>query len=148
MLTILLPNLAKLKHATPSTVSIGLPSSIAYDFGRMSLSINSIRFCNGYGLSIILIDYITGVLSAIYNKKLSSKIGLKGILKKFCYLLIVALAVVLDNLLQLNSIIRNGVIYFLIANDGISVIENVGNMGIKLPKKLTQYFEQLKNEEE
>lgn len=110
-------------------------------FGGFDLALQSL-------LIIILIDYITGVLSAIYNKKLSSKIGLKGILKKFCYLLIVSLAVVLDNLLQLNSIIRNGVIYFLIANDGISVIENVGNMGIKLPKKLTQYFEQLKNEEE
>ena len=110
-------------------------------FGGFDLALQSL-------LIIILIDYITGVLSAIYNKKLSSKIGLKGILKKFCYLLIVALAVVLDNLLQLNSIIRNGVIYFLIANDGISVIENVGNMVIKLPKKLTQYFEQLKNEEE
>lgn len=110
-------------------------------FGGFDLALQSL-------LIIILIDYITGVLSAIYNKKLSSKIGLKGILKKFCYLLIVALAVVLDNLLQLNSIVRNGVIYFLIANDGISVIENVGNMGIKLPKKLTQYFEQLKNEEE
>nr|DAI65254.1 MAG TPA: holin [Caudoviricetes sp.] len=110
-------------------------------FGGFDLALQSL-------LIIILIDYITGVLSAIYNKKLSSKIGLKGILKKFCYLLIVALAVVLDNLLQLNSIVRNGVIYFLIANDGISVIENVGNMGIKLPKKITQYFEQLKNEEE
>ena len=110
-------------------------------FGGFDLALQSL-------LIIILIDYITGVLSAIYNKKLSSKIGLKGILKKFCYLLIVALAVVLDNLLQLNSIIRNGTIYFLIANEGISVIENVGNMGIKLPKKLTQYFKQLKNEEE
>ena len=96
---------------------------------------------------IIIIDYITGVLSAIYNKKLSSKIGFKGILKKFAYLFIVALSVVLDRILGNTGTVRNLVIYFFVANDGISILENVSEMNIPLPKKLTEILEQLKEKE-
>lgn len=96
---------------------------------------------------IIIIDYITGVLSAVYNKKLSSKIGFKGILKKFAYLFIVALSVVLDRILGNTGTVRNLVIYFFVANDGISILENVAEMNIPLPKKLTEILEQLKEKE-
>lgn len=98
-------------------------------------------------LIIIIIDYITGVLSAIYNKKLSSKIGFRGILKKFAYLFIVALSVVLDKILGNTGTVRNLVIYFFVANDGISILENVAEMNIPLPKKLTEILEQLKDKE-
>lgn len=98
-------------------------------------------------LIIIVIDYITGVLSAIYNKKLSSKIGFRGILKKFAYLFIVALSVVLDKILGNTGTVRNLVIYFFVANDGISILENVAEMNIPLPKKLTEILEQLKDKE-
>ena len=98
-------------------------------------------------LIIIIIDYITGVLSAIYNKKLSSKIGFRGILKKFAYLFIVALSVVLDKILGNTGTVRSLVIYFFVANDGISILENVAEMNIPLPKKLTEILEQLKDKE-
>lgn len=110
---------------------------IAYFLGGFDLAIKSL-------LIIMSIDYLTGVASAVYNKKLSSKIGFKGIIKKFCYLLVVGLAVVLDNLTGQNGIIRSLVIYCFIANDGISIIENLGELEIKLPQKLIDTLEQLK----
>lgn len=97
---------------------------------------------------VVIIDYITGVASAFYNKKLSSKQGLKGIIKKFCYFLIVALAVVIDNLLGQSGIIRTLVIYFFVANDGLSVIENMAEMDVKLPRKLVDALEELRHKSE
>lgn len=95
---------------------------------------------------IMALDYITGVMSAIYNKKLNSKIGYKGILKKASYLLVIALGVILDKLLGQTGSVRTLVIYFFVANDGISIIENVSEMNIPLPKKLKELLEQLKKE--
>ena len=95
---------------------------------------------------IMALDYITGVLSAIYNKKLNSKIGYKGILKKASYLLVIALGVILDKLLGQTGSVRTLVIYFFVANDGISILENVGEMNIPLPKKLKELLDQLKKE--
>lgn len=97
---------------------------------------------------IMALDYITGVLSAIYNKKLNSKIGYKGILKKASYLLVIALGVILDKLLGQTGSVRTLVIYFFVANDGISILENVGEMNIPLPKKLKELLDQLKKEGE
>lgn len=93
---------------------------------------------------VIVIDYLTGIASAIYNKELSSKVGFKGIIKKFCYLLVVALSVVIDNLTGQSGIIRSLVIYFFVANDGISIIENMAEMNVKLPKKLIDSLEQIR----
>lgn len=97
---------------------------------------------------VMIIDYISGVAAAIYNKKLNSKVGLKGIIKKLAYFLAIGLAVRVDNLTGTNGVIRNIVIYFFVANDGLSIIENMGEMGIKLPKKLLDTLEQLKGKEE
>lgn len=110
---------------------------LTYFLGGFDMALKSL-------LIIMVIDYLTGVSSAIYNKKLSSKIGFKGIIKKFCYLLVVGLSVVIDNLTGQNGIIRSLVIYCFIANDGISIIENMGELGIKLPQKLIDTLEQLK----
>lgn len=99
-------------------------------------------------LIVIIIDYLTGIASAVYNKQLSSKIGFKGIIKKFCYLLVVALSVVIDNLTGQSGIIRNLVIYFFVANDGLSIIENMAEMNIKLPKKLIDSLKQIKKKGE
>lgn len=98
-------------------------------------------------LIIMTLDYITGVISAFYNKELSSKVGFKGILKKFFYLIIIALSVRIDNLLGNDSLIRTFVIYYFVANDGLSIIENAGEIGIKLPKRLYDALEQLKGED-
>ena len=97
-------------------------------------------------LIVIVIDYVSGICKAIYNKKLNSKVGIKGIIKKFAYLLTVALAVELDKITGGTGAIRTLVIYFFVANDGISILENLGGMGIPLPKKLTEVLEQLRDD--
>lgn len=93
---------------------------------------------------VMISDYITGLLSAIYNKRVSSKIGIKGIVKKLGYLSAVILACVLDKLTGNTNIIRMLVIYLFIANDGISIIENLAEMNVKLPKKVKEVLDQLK----
>lgn len=97
-------------------------------------------------LTIIILDYLTGVCEAIINKKLNSKIGAKGIMKKVGYLIIVSVAVLLDQIVGDTGAIRNLVIYFFVANEGISILENWGAMGLPLPKKITEVLEQIKNE--
>lgn len=97
-------------------------------------------------LIVIVIDYVSGICKAIYNKKLNSKVGIKGIIKKFAYLLTVALAVELDQIMGGTGAIRTLVIYFFVANDGISILENLGGMGIPLPNKLTEVLEQLRDD--
>ena len=112
-------------------------TTFIYLLGGLDIALKSL-------LIVIIIDYLTGIASAIYNKKLSSRVGFKGLIKKFCYLLIVALAVVIDNLTGQSGVIRTLVIYFLVSNDGISIIENMAELGIKLPSKLIDVLEQLK----
>lgn len=97
---------------------------------------------------VIVLDYITGVISAWYNKKLDSKVGIKGIVKKFTYFLLVVLSVEIDKTLGQVGIIRNLVIYFFVANDGLSILENVGKMNIPIPKKLKEALLQLSEEKE
>lgn len=125
-----------MKYFFNNIVSVLLTTFI-YLLGGMDIALKSL-------IIIMMIDYITGVASAIYNKKLSSKIGFKGIIKKFSYLCIVALSVVIDNLIGQNGVIRTLVIYFFVANDGLSIIENMAEMDIKLPKKLIDSLEQIK----
>ena len=97
---------------------------------------------------VVILDYITGVISAWYNKKLDSKVGLKGIVKKLTYFLLVVLSVEIDKILGQVGIIRNLVIYFFVANDGLSVLENVGKMNIPIPKKLKDALIQLSEDKE
>ena len=130
----------KMKHLITNAISVIL-TFFVYFVGGWDIAIQSL-------LIVILIDYITGIASAIYNKKLSSKTGLKGIIKKFCYLLVVGLSVVIDKLLGNSGLIRNLIIYFFVANDGLSIIENMAEMNIKLPKKLIDALEQIKEKGE
>ena len=116
-------------------------TTIIYLLGGIDIALQSL-------LIVIVIDYLTGIASAIYNKELSSKMGFKGIIKKFSYLLVVALSVVIDNLLGQSGLIRSLVIYFFVANDGLSIIENMAEMNIKLPQKLIDALEQIKSKGE
>lgn len=97
-------------------------------------------------LIIIALDYLTGVCDAIANKKINSKIGAKGIIKKVGYLIIVAVSVQLDQIVGDTGAIRNLVIYFFVANEGISILENWGSMGLPLPEKVIEVLEQLKKD--
>ena len=94
----------------------------------------------------MIIDYLTGLIYGIYSKTVSSKRGLLGFLKKFCILLIVAVAHTLDlYILNDSEILRNATIGFYIANDGISILENMAKLGIPLPQKLKDVLIQLKD---
>lgn len=126
-----------MRHFVNNAISVIL-TTFVYLVGGIDIAMKSL-------LIVIVIDYITGVISAIYNKKLNSNIGLKGILKKFSYLIIVSLSVILDRIVGDTGAIRTIVIYFFVANDGISIVENIGKMGVPLPKKLTEVLEQLRN---
>ena len=97
-------------------------------------------------LVLMVLDYITGLCKAIANKEINSIIGAKGIIKKVGYLIIVAVSVLLDEVVGNTGAIRNIVIYFFVANEGISILENWGAMGLPLPKKITEVLEQIKNE--
>lgn len=116
-------------------------TTIVYLLGGVDIALQSL-------LIVIVIDYLTGIASAIYKKELSSKTGFKGIIKKFSYLLVVALSVVIDNLLGQSGLIRSLVIYFFVANDGLSILENMAEMNIKLPQKLIDALEQIKKKGE
>ena len=94
----------------------------------------------------MLLDYITGICKAIVNKKINSVIGIKGIIKKIGYLILVALSVQLDNITGGTGALRTLVIYFFVANEGISILENWGSIGLPMPKKLMETLEQLKKE--
>lgn len=113
-------------------------SGVAYFLGGWDFALQTL-------LLVMALDYITGICKAIKQKKLNSKTGFAGILKKFGYLIIVALAVVIDHLAGDTGAVRTLVIYFFVANDGLSILENWGAMGLPLPKKLFELLEQLKD---
>lgn len=125
-----------MKYVISNVISVIL-TFLIYFLGGLDIALKSL-------LIVIVIDYATGILSAIYNKQINSKVGFKGILKKFSYLLIIALSVIVDNILGQSGTVRTLVIYFFVANDGISILENVAEMNIPLPPKLLETLEQLK----
>ena len=97
-------------------------------------------------LTVIFLDYITGICKAIYSKKLDSSVGVKGIVKKVGYLIVVAMSQGLDQINGNIGAIRTLIIYFFIANESLSILENWGYMGLPLPKKIFNMFKQLKSE--
>ena len=91
-------------------------------------------------------DYVTGVLRAIVEKKLSSAIGFKGICKKVCIFTLVGVANVLDtHIIGSGWVLRSAVIFFYISNEGISIIENAARMGLPVPQKLQEVMTHLRN---
>lgn len=97
-------------------------------------------------LIAIVLDYISGVIKAYITKTLSSSIGLKGILKKVGVLVIVMLAVLVDRVTLNNGGIRTLVIYYFVANEGLSILENLAVAGLPIPKKLKESLKVIKKE--
>lgn len=92
---------------------------------------------------ICIIDYITGLLAAMYEGKLASKIGFKGIIKKVCMFAVVAVACTIACMTK-QELIRPVVIMFYISNEGISILENVGKTGVKYPKQLKNILKEFR----
>ena len=100
-------------------------------------------------IAFVAVDYITGVMVAVSERKLSSEVGYKGILKKIFLLIMVGVAHVLDaHVMNTGSMLRTAVIFFYLSNEGISIIENAGKLGIPVPEKVRKVLEQLKDKEE
>lgn len=101
-----------------------------------------------YSLVVFVIcDYISGIIRAGFERKLSSKIGFKGILKKIMIFIIVGIANICDkNLIKNQAMIRSSIIFFYIANEGLSILENALAMDLPIPKKLKILLEQFKEE--
>lgn len=99
-------------------------------------------------LVVIVLDYLTGILKAIHNRELSSEIGFKGIAKKVMCLLVVALAFVIENVTAHTLPLREIVIMFFIANEGLSILENAAGAGLPVPQKLVEILAQLKGRDD
>jgi toxin secretion/phage lysis holin len=98
-------------------------------------------------LSMICIDYVTGLICAVVNKQLSSQIGFKGILKKVCILIIVSVSHIIDStLLSESRVLYSSVVAFYLVNETISILENVSVLGIPLPNKLKSVLKQLNDD--
>lgn len=100
-------------------------------------------------IAFVIIDYLTGVMVAITEKRLSSEVGFKGICKKIVIFALVGIAHILDTrIIQTGSVLRTAVIFFYIANEGISILENAALLGLPIPEKLKSVLEQIKDESE
>jgi len=98
-------------------------------------------------IAFIILDYMTGVVAAIIAGELSSKKGFKGILRKVMTLVPVVVAHVVDTAIKTGGVLRTAVISFLVANEGISILENTSRCGVPWPPKLKAVLEQLRNKE-
>lgn len=100
-------------------------------------------------IAFMALDYITGVVVAIIEKRLSSEVGFRGLAKKFLILVFVAVGHIADAyILGGTPAAKSAVMLFYIANEGISIIENAASLGLPVPKKLTSIMEQIKNKSE
>lgn len=98
-----------------------------------------------YALVVFVIaDYITGVMCAIVDKNLSSEVGFKGIFKKVLIFVMVGIGHIVDTYLIGNGeVLRTAVIFFYCSNEGISMLENAGHLGLPIPQQLKDILEQL-----
>ena len=108
--------------------------------------------CDGllYALvAFVTIDYITGVMCAVTDKKLSSAVGFRGICRKLLIFLLVGVAHLLDvNVIGNGSVLRTAAVFFYISNEGVSILENAAHLGLPVPRKLKEILEQLHNRAE
>ena len=103
--------------------------------------------CDGLLFALVVFavaDYITGVMCAISDKKLSSHVGFKGICRKVIIFMLVGIAHMIDvNVITTGSVLRTAVIFFYLSNEGVSLLENAGHLGLPIPEKLKVVLEQL-----
>lgn len=95
-------------------------------------------------IAFVVIDYITGVMCAINDHTLSSEVGFRGICRKVLIFLLVGIANILDvQVIGTGSVLRTAVIFFYISNEGVSLLENAGRLGLPIPQKLKDILAQL-----
>ena len=108
--------------------------------------------CDGlmYALiAFVIADYVTGVMCAVSDKRLSSEVGFKGICRKVLIFVLVGMANILDmHVIGTGCIVRTAVLFFYISNEGVSVLENAGHLGLPIPARLLNVLEQLHEDAE
>jgi toxin secretion/phage lysis holin len=121
------------------SIIAGITTASVYLLGGFDVAIQCL-------LIAIAIDYVSGLIKAFVTKTLSSQIGLKGILKKVAILLVVMLAVLIDRVTGESGMIRTLVIYYFVANEGLSITENLAQSGVPMPKVIKDALKALKKE--
>ena len=133
--------------------------SIDLIWAKVQIAITALGGWLGYflggmdGLMIALIvlmtlDYVSGVMCAIIDKKLSSAVGFKGICKKVFILMLVGVAHIIDlHVVGTGSALRGAVICFYMSNEGLSLLENAAHIGLPIPDKLRDILSQLHDKE-
>ena len=133
--------------------------SIDLLWAKVQIAITALGGWLGYflggmdGLMIALIvlmtlDYVSGVMCAIIDKKLSSAVGFKGICKKVFILMLVGVAHIIDlHVVGTGSALRGAVICFYMSNEGLSLLENAAHIGLPIPDKLRDILSQLHDKE-
>ena len=108
--------------------------------------------CDGLIIALVLfvvIDYITGVMCAVVDRKLSSAVGFKGIFRKVLIFMLVGIANIIDvQVIKSGSVLRTAVVFFYLSNEGLSLIENSVHLGLPVPEKLKAVLKQLNNKED
>ena len=100
-------------------------------------------------LAFVVLDYITGIVCAVVDKKLSSAVGFKGICRKVLIFALVGIGHLLDTqVIGSGSVLRTAVIFFYISNEGLSLVENAAYLGLPIPTKLHKVLEQLHDRSE
>ena len=95
-------------------------------------------------IAFAVIDYITGVMCAVSDKKLDSKVGFKGICRKVLIFTLVGIGNIVDvYVLGQAGVLRTAVIFFYLSNEGVSILENSAHLGLPIPEKLKAVLEQL-----
>jgi len=131
-----------LQHFTVCSVLAVIGSVLTFSFGMWPESLTLLLVAMG-------VDYLTGISAAVMEQKgLSSLVGAWGIAKKGIMLLVILLAHRIDVLLELETMAMGGAIYFYLANELISITENLGRIGVPMPDRLRELIEVLKNKKE
>ena len=100
-------------------------------------------------IAFVIADYVTGVMCAVSDKRLSSEVGFKGICRKVLIFVLVGMANILDmHVIGTGCVLRTAVLFFYISNEGVSVLENAGHLGLPIPARLLNVLEQLHEDAE
>lgn len=127
-----------MKEISSSIIAV-VCTTLVYLLGGLDVALSCL-------LIAIVLDYVSGLIKAFVTKNLASKIGVIGIIKKVSVLLIVMLAVLVDRVTGETGAIRTLVIYYFVANEGLSIIENLGQAGVPIPQSIKKALKVMKKE--
>lgn len=124
------------------TISAAVGAAVGFLFGQLNGLFWAV-------IALMAIDYVTGVIVAVLNKRLSSEVGFRGLVKKLFILVLIAVAHIVDaQIIGQGAAVMTAVMLFFAANEGISILENAANLGLPVPKKLQDILEQLRKDDD